>query len=188
MATITQINGTDSLSSSRIILNQNFSELNTGLSDIELLLDTTNQNLTLTGKSVSSELEVFNSGINFAVTPTEIIHNLETKHSANVILQKGVSFQASSSASAAITTQPAINSYEESTYFLDAASFTTAISLFGAVEGRQVTFIPVGGDIDFAVNGANAGISGYTTDITVENGKTITLRYYGSEWYVISHC
>lgn len=189
MANITQILGTDSLSSSRIILNDNFSELNTGLSAIEALLDTSNQNLTLTGKVISGELEVFNGSIKFAVTPTQIVSNVESKHTADVVLQKGISYETSSSTGSGITTLPTVNQYDESTYFINAASFTTPISLFAAQEGREVTFIADGGSVTFAVNGANSPIVGYgTTDITVLQDRTITLRYYGSSWYVISNC
>jgi hypothetical protein len=189
MANITQILGTDSLSSSRIILNDNFSELNTGLSAIEALLDTSNQNLTLTGKVISGELEVFNGSIKFAVTPTQIVSNVESKHTADVVLQKGISYETSSSAGSGITILPTVNQYDESTIFIDASSFLTPISLFAAQEGREVTFIADGGPVTFAVNGLNQPIVGYgTTDITVLQDRTITLRYYGSSWYVISNC
>lgn len=191
MANITQILGTDSLSSSRIILNDNFSSLNTGLSSIEALLDTGNQNLTLTGKVISGELEINNGGsIKFAVTPTQIINNVESKYTADLLLQKGISYQAGSSPTSLITTQPAVNQYDESTYFVDAATITS-MSLFAAQEGREVTFIPVGGDMDLEVNGANAPIAGYSAAvggiITVLEDRAITLRYYGSSWYVISN-
>lgn len=186
MANITQILGTDSLSSSRIILNDNFSELNTGLSAIEALLDTSNQNLTLTGKVVSGELEVFNGSIKFAVTPTQIVSNVESKYTAGVVLQKGISYQASSSPASPITTQPAINQYDESTYFVNSTSLST-VSLFAAQEGREVTFIADGGPVTFEVNGSNAPIAGYSVDIVVLQDRAITLRYYGSSWYVISN-
>lgn len=191
MANITQILGTDSLSSSRIILNDNFSSLNTGLSSIEALLDTGNQNLTLTGKVISGELEINNGGsIKFAVTPTQIINNVESKYTADLLLQKGISYQAGSSPASPITTQPAINQYDESTYFVDAATITS-MSLFAAQEGREVTFIPVSGNMDLEVNGANAPIAGYSGAtggvITVLEDRAITLRYYGSSWYVISN-
>lgn len=187
MANITQILGTDSLSSSRIILNDNFSNLNTGLSAVESLLDTSNQTLSLIGKISGGELEINNGTINtLSVTSTQVVHNVESKFTANVLLEKSIAKKASSSAASAITTQPTINQYEESTYFINANSLTT-ISLFAAQEGREVTFIPVGGSVTFEVNGANAPISGYTTDIIVADSRTITLRYYGSSWYVISN-
>lgn len=188
MANITQILGTDSLSSSRIILNDNFSELNTGLSAIEALLDTSNQNLTLTGKVISGELEVFNGSIKFAVTPTQIISNVEAKYTADVVLQKGISYETSSSPGSGVTTIPAINQYDESTYFVDSTAFPNPISLFAAQEGREVTFIADGGDVTFAVSGANSPIAGHSSDIVVLQDRTITLRYYGSSWYVISNC
>ncbi len=188
MANITQILGTDSLSSSRIILNDNFSELNTGLSAIEALLDTSNQNLTLTGKVISGELEVFNGSIKFAVTPTQIISNVEAKYTADVVLQKGISYETSSSPGSGVITIPTINQYDESTYFIDSTSLPT-ISLFAAQDGREVTFIADGGSVTFEVNGANSPIVGHgTTDIVVLQDRTITLRYYGSSWYVISNC
>ena len=187
MANITQILGTDSLSSSRIILNDNFSELNTGLSAIEALLDTSNQNLTLTGKVISGELEVFNGSIKFAVTPTQIVSNVESKHTADVVLQKGISYETSTSTGAGAILLPiTVNQYDESTYFVNSTSIPT-ISLFAAQEGREVTFIADGGSVTFEVSGANEPIAGYTTDIIVLANRAITLRYYGSSWYVISN-
>ena len=46
MANITEILGTDSLSSSRITINGNFSSLNNELADVTTLLDTTTSTIT----------------------------------------------------------------------------------------------------------------------------------------------
>jgi len=187
MANITQILGTDSLSSSRIILNDNFSELNTGLSEIEALLDTANQDLTLTGKISGAELQINNGTIDtLLVTSNQVVHNVESKVSANLLIEKGiVKKTAASSATSGIISMPVINEYEESTYFIDATAPLAAspILLNAGVEGREVTFIPVGGSVLFDVT----NISGYTTDINVNDGRSITLRCYNSIWYVISN-
>ena len=60
-----------------------------------------------------------------------------------------------------------------------------AFSTISAVP--EPTIAPPASPVTFEVNGANRPIAGYTTDITVLADRAITLRYYGSSWYVISN-
>lgn len=181
MASITQILGTDSLSSSRIILNDNFTALNSELGDVTTLLNTTAQTLTLTGLVRGGSLTVNNGTDLFTVTGTDVTSNIETSIDANFNVKKGITYSVEGSTTA-VTTLPTANSWEASTYVMASTSFTTNVVLSTAVEGRQITLIADGGDIVFDV----ANIAGESTPITLVDGKTLTLRYVGSFWYVIS--
>jgi hypothetical protein len=183
MASITQILGTDSLSSSRIILNDNFSALNTELSQIAGLLNTTAQTLTLTG-NISARSIILNNGSvdTFAVSTTEAIFNVETSFDANVNVKKGITYSVVGGVTP-VTTLPGDNSWEHSTYILDADVFTNPVTLSTAEEGREITLIPSGGDVVFDYT----NIAGESVNITLPENKTLTLRYIGSFWYVISN-
>lgn len=183
MASITTILGTDSVSSSRIIINDNFSNLNTSLSEITSLLNTTTETLSLTG-SISAGGVVLNNGSidTFTVTSTDITCNVETSFDANVNVMQGITYSVTGGTTP-VTSMPALNAYQHSTYVMDATVFTTAVLLAGAEEGRQITLIPSGGDITFDVS----NIAGETVNITLPENKTLTLRYIGTLWYVISN-
>lgn len=58
MANITLILGTDSVSSSRVTINDNFSNINAELADIAGVLDTANETITLAGAASFGTLNV----------------------------------------------------------------------------------------------------------------------------------
>ena len=184
MASITQILGTDSLSSSRIILNDNFSALNSELSNVAALLNTTAQTLTLSG-NISARSIILNngSGDTFTVSTTEATFNVETSFDANINVKKGITYSVLGGTSPVVAL-PGDNAWEHSTYIIDSTAFTsTIVTLSTAEEGREITLIPSGGSIDFDFS----NIAGESTNITLPEDKTLTLRYIGSFWYVISN-
>jgi hypothetical protein len=63
MATITTILGTDSVSSSRVTLNDNFAAINQELAGIAALLDVLNQTLTLSGLAKFGSLNIANGKV-----------------------------------------------------------------------------------------------------------------------------
>lgn len=183
MASITQILGTDSLSSSRIILNDNFSALNTELSQISTLLNTTAQTLSLSGNVRGGSLTVNNGSINtLSVTTSDATFNVETSFDAHVNLQKGVVYSVAGGGEP-VPELPTTGGWEHSTYIMNAASFTTPVILAAAREGQEITLIPSGDSITFDFSN-NTG--GDTASITLAANKAMTLRYISSSWYVIS--
>ena len=181
MANITQILGTDSLSSSRIILNDNFSALNTELSQVTTLLNTTAQTLTLSG-NISARSIILNngSGDTFTVSTSEATFNVETSFDANINVKKGITYSVVGGTSPVIEL-PTNNGWEHSTYIMNSDSFAGVVTLSTAEEGREVTLIPSGGSIVFDFS----NIAGESTNITLPENKALTLRYIGSFWYVI---
>lgn len=179
MASITTILGTDSVSSSRIVINQNFDALNTELGDIAAVLNTTSSTLTLSGNITGGTLTINNGTIDaFKVTTTEVIANVEATFNQKAFFTKGIVTSIEENLTSLPTT-----GYDANTYVLDAGQFTSPIVLAAAENGQEITIIPDGADISFDVT----NIVGATA-IDVVDGGSITFRYSGSldKFYVIS--
>ena len=180
MASITTILGTDSVSSSRIVINNNFVALNDELEDIATVLDTSNQSITLTGMATSASLKVRENNVDhFKVENSEIVSNLPAIFNQDVTLNKGLMHSVYYNA----TTLPAANAYEDTTYIVDATELTDPIVLSAAEEGQEITIISDGGAISFEVSNIAGAVS-----IDIENQGSITFRYstVNSFFYVVS--
>jgi hypothetical protein len=178
MASITTINGTDSLSTSRVVINDNFSALDSGLDGITALLDTTGQNLTLSGSMTGSSLTLTASNTNrFVVSSTQIVNSLPATFEGQLIIEDGIRYSTVSP-----TILPAANSYEYSTFILSSTTFSGTNVLAAGDEGQEITLIASGGGVDIDHN----NIAGVTALISMADNGTLTLRYIGASWYVIS--
>lgn len=179
MATITQILGTDSLSSSRITLNDNFTAINDQLIDLANLLDVGSETLTITGGlNAASILLASNSTTQFEVTASSITMGEETTVTDTLILDGG--FRKSVNTDT-ITSMPAANNYEFTTYILDASSFSGAQIVNIGDEGQDITLIADGDEVYIDVT----NIIGPTALTIWENG-TLSLRCHDGRWYIIS--
>lgn len=175
MATITQILGTDSLSSSRIVLNDNFAAINDQVEDIAGLLDVNTQTLTLTGNLNADGIQL-TSG-KFTVNSSTITLGLETTVGNTLILNGGLRHSVTPS----IVTAMPTNGYSFTTYRLDAEDIEIAN---GDAIGQEITlFAEVGGT---NILNASNNIAGVTSVSVAENG-TLTLRYISEGlWCIIS--
>lgn len=190
MASITTILGTDSVSSSRIVINNNFNALNTDLGNFGALLDTTNQTLALTGEVKAGTLRVNNGPLDtFLVSNTDITANVAAIFNAKVTLNSALVTKLEDG----ITSIPS-GGYDASTYVLDAAAFPAAIALPDAEDGQQITFVVNGvpvltgtGAITPVVAFDATNIQGPTVIEVGENG-TVTLVYNGttSTFHIVS--
>ena len=172
MASITTILGTDSVSSSRIVLNNNFAALNQELADIAVLLDINAQTLALTGEVKGGTLKVNNGTIDtFKVNTSTAEVNVPITFNQDIIIQKGLMHSVYFNA----TTLPGANAYEYTTYILDQAApaFATPVSLAPADHGQEITLIANGGSIDID----ETNISGVTQPIEIEDQGSLTLRW-----------
>lgn len=180
MASITTLLGTDSLASSRIVLNDNFASINDDLIEVRDLLDVSSQTLTLTGGVNAKQLNLKNGGANlFIVNTSDIIASLPFTMEDSLILTAGLEKSV-----AAVAAMPTANAYAKSTYILDAsASGLTGTNVVadGNV-GQEVTFVASAGVI--TIDPTN--IAGATAVSIALNG-TLTLRFYDGLWYVISY-
>lgn len=180
MATITTILGTDSVSSSRIVINNNFDALNTELGTIGGLLNTTTQQLTLTGEIKGGTLKVFNGSINVLdVTTSDITANVETIFNEKATFNAGIVENMETGVTALPTT-----GWESSSYVLDATVLTGTLLLPAAEDGQRITLIADGGTItlDFS------NITGVTANVVINDAGVVTLTYSttNSEFYVVS--
>jgi len=180
MASITTLLITDSLSSSRIVINDNFAALNDELTDIAGLLDVSSQTLTLIGALNGGSLNIVSGGSNvFSATSSDVIAAVPVTLEDSLTLEGSMMH----SISAGITTLPAVNSYLKTTYIIDSTAFTGAQVINAGNDGQNVTFIADGGD--FTIDVTN--IAGATSLVIHDNG-TLTLRYSSANslWYIIS--
>lgn len=177
MASITTILGTDSVSSSRIVINNNFNALNTQLGTFASLLNTTTQSLSLTGEIKGGTLKVNNGVIDtFNVSSSNITANVEAIFTETVNLNKALILNIEEG----ITAIPTLG-YDASTYILD--TFSSPILLPSAEDGQSITLIAGNGAIDLDVT----NIAGATVVNISENGS-ITLVYssVNSLFYIVS--
>jgi len=179
MASITTIIGTDSLASSRIVLNDNFASINDEVGGITNLLDVNLQNLTLTGGVSASTLTLTGK---LVVNASDITASLPLTVEDSLILTGGLQHSIAQSA-----VMPAANSYGKSTYLLNGATLTGTNVLTDGNNGQTVTFIAENASITIDTSlGLVAGVSTASNIVIAQNG-TLTLRFYGTAWYVISY-
>jgi hypothetical protein len=163
MASITTILGTDSVSSSRIVLNNNFASLNQELSNIAALFNTTAQTLNLTGAVNAGTLAIGNL---FKVEDILVTVNLPIDFNQDVNIKGGLVHSPT-----VITGIPTV--YNNATYLLDSNDFQSEIFLSDAKNGPEITLIATNGALE--VNQDN--IYGVTDIVTINNGGSLTLRY-----------
>jgi|DEB19_MinimDraft_2_1074335.scaffolds.fasta_scaffold05771_2 hypothetical protein len=177
MASITTILGTDSVSSSRIVINNNFSALNTQLGNFASVLNTTNQTLSLTGEIKGGTLRTNNGTIDtLVVSSTDITANVASIFNAKVTLQNALILNIETG----ITTIPTAG-YLASTYILGA--FSSPIVLPNAEDGQLITLIAGNGVINLNVSKLQG-----PTVVTIKASGSITLMYSSiiSKFYVVS--
>jgi hypothetical protein len=180
MATITTILGTDSVSSSRVTLNDNFAALNQELADISALLDVLNETITLSGLAKFGSLNIANGKV--IATSSALTSIVPTTINEKFTVGQSIVF----SVTTGVTNLPTAGNFASSTYVLDVAAITSAgiatpLALASGVNGQQITLIASGGDIDIATT----NVSGPAV-IQIADKGTLTLRYVGSNWSVIS--
>tara|TARA_R110002096_G_scaffold287175_1_gene480843 strand:- start:5624 stop:6181 length:558 start_codon:yes stop_codon:yes gene_type:complete len=176
MANITTILGTDSISSSRIVLNDNFTATNSELTTISGLYNATYTNHTLTGTVQAATLLVpsgilINSSL-CTITPGTVFDG-------EIKINNGLKH----SFSTAISVAPSANSYTLTTYLWDAAA-TNVWALNAGDPGQEITIIAQGGTLTLTQSGI---IAHATADVVMTANTNVMLRYIGAFWYVISH-
>jgi len=174
MASITQILGTDSLSASRLVLNDNFASLNDQITGISNLLNTESQSLALTGSIAASVLTI--AGV-FTTTASSV-----TAHKA-LTVKSSLTLEGSlvhSTHASAVSVMP--STYTKSTVVIDGSVLNTVNIVNLGVQGQSITLIASG-----VVKIDAANIAGISLDFDILDNGTLTLRQVDSLWYVISH-
>jgi hypothetical protein len=179
MANITEILGTDSVSSSRPVINTNFELLNDELATITAYLDPTTGilsgliNATTQAINIASGTPIASIDINGA--------NFEVDAAFNGALTINEKLVKSSivGTPAAPTTSNAPVSIEAATYFVN-ANFAIPAGL----DGQEVTLINRASGAISILPGSGASLS--VTAISLDGlNATVTLRCFNTLWFVI---
>jgi hypothetical protein len=171
MANITQILGTDSVSSSRVILNDNFTAINSDLADIANVLNTTTETITLTGAASFGSANIASGKVTinataFTSTVPVIVNAALTAAAASLKSVKTIS----------TGNLPAANSFVHSIYKIGTV---TSVTLNVGDAGQEIVLVADGNDVTVsATNVAGA------TGITISNNGALSLKFAGSKWYI----
>ena len=175
MASITTILGTHSLSSSRLTINNNFSNVNEELGLIANVLDTTSSTLSLTGAITAGTLSLNAGTLNtFNVTASSFEAGVEATFKENVILEKSLQF----------TVAPTVN-FPTGNPTLGAYIYTGSndVALGGSTNGQTLTIIA---STAFQMQGTDLdNINGADTEISVlQNGSISFIGSYDGTWWI----
>ena len=169
MATISLIQGTDSLSASRVTLNDNFTALNDELGLVTGLLDPTTSTLS-NMTSVSTDALDVTGAASFASTGNVLA--VDTDVDGLLKINKGAAYDVET-----VVNMPNAMSYEASSYIVNNASAV----LFNAAEGQEITIIANVASVSVDVS-LIAGVS----QLDLPQYATATLRFHGATWYLIA--
>ncbi len=180
MANITEILGTDSVSSSRPTINSNFELLNDELASVIALLNPTTTVLSGLSSATMASLTINDGGNLLVVGNTGLTLSTTATFAESVslggrIAKSGVIGTASAPAS---NLQP--SEITKGSYFIN-AGFTIPT----AVDGTEVTLINVANAPSAITAGAGAALGATSIELADLN-STITLRCFENKWYIIA--
>lgn len=172
MASISLIQGTDSLSASRVTLNDNFTALNDELGLVTGLLDPTTSNLSGVNIIDAASVNVDGgSAASFASTGNVLAVNTDVNGLLKI--NNGALYDAET-----VAAMPTAMAYSSSSYIVT----STSANLYPAEEGQEITIIAdnVGGaQVDTTLI---AGVN----QLDLLQYATATLRFHGANWYLIA--
>ena len=179
MANITEILGTDSVSSSRPTLNSNFELLNDELASVIALLNPTTSVLTGLTSATTNSLTV-NDGTNLLVVSNSgMAVSTAATFSGNVSLSGRIAKSGVVGTAAAPAANLAPTAITKGSYFINAA-----FAIPTAVDGTEVTLINVGGASSAITAGTGATL-GATSIALNDTNSTLTVRCFENKWYII---
>lgn len=179
MANITEILGTDSVSSTRPVINSNFELLNDELASVTALLNPVTGVLSGLTSATAQQLSVVDGTTLFVVNSSGAQIGTAATFTSTAtfggsIIKSGVAGSATDA-----TGQLTPSSLNKGTYFI-AGNFGIPVG----VDGQEVTFINVAAATVMIqpVNGSEIAAS---TIALNEANSTVTLRCFNSKWYVV---
>ena len=181
MANITEILGTDSVSSSRPIINSNFELLNDELASVTALLNPTTLTLSGLASISTSTLTVTQGGINLL-----LVNNL------GATFNTAATFASSTKLGGTLIKSGVLGTFAVPTTQLTPSSITAityivngSFTLPEAVDGQEVTIINASADSK-SLNTATSVQLGASSIALTGLNSTVTLRCFNNVWYVIS--
>lgn len=180
MANITLILGTDSVSSSRVTINDNFSNINSELGDIAGVLDTANETITLSGAAAFGSLNVASNKL--IVNNTSATSNVPLTINETLTMAADVIYSIRKIGPITGTSDlPAANSFLHATYVVDAASITS-VNLNVGDAGQEITVAADGGTLTVSTT----NVSG-ATSISLADKGTVTFRFVDAVWHIVGY-
>ena len=182
MATIYTIKGTDSISSSRLNINDNFDNLNTELSSVVAFFGISAGNLTLVGTAQAANITAtsdITAGGTLTVTGTSTLNG-------DLITGGKVLY----SIAAVASDLPTATNFNNSIYQVTISDHTSIV-LHNGDEGQEIVVKAIGTAAkDLTLTPDNSNMHGVTTSIILETGDdtkdTVVLRYFASKWHIMS--
>ena len=180
MANITLILGTDSVSSSRVTINDNFANINNDLASIAGVLDTTNETITLAGASAFGSLNIASN--KFIANSTAVTSAVPVTVNSTFTANADVAYSVRKIGPITGTSDlPAANAFLHATYIVDASTINS-VNLQVGNAGQEITIIAAGGTL--SVDTAN--VSG-ATSISLADKGTLTIRFADGFWNIVSN-
>ena len=180
MANITLILGTDSVSSSRVTINDNFANINHDLASIAGVLDTTNETITLAGASVFGSLNIASN--KFIANSTAVTSAVPVTVNSTFTANADIAYSVRKIGPITGTSDlPAANAFLHSTYIVDAATINSVNLPIGNV-GQEITIIAAGGILTVQA----AHVAG-ATSISLADKATLTVRFAEGFWNIVSN-
>jgi hypothetical protein len=181
MANITLILGTDSVSSSRPIINSNFELLNDALAAVTALLNPST--LSLSGLvNVSTKA----LAVGDAAAPALYLNTVGGEFKVPVTLSNTVKIGSSLQKSGVAGTKAEPSSQDQPSV-IDKTTYFSSLNfkLPVATDGQEVTIINVSTESKQILVGSGASLAATTIALDGLN-STVTLRCFNNEWYVIA--
>mgnify|MGYP001138061984 CR=1 FL=1 len=173
MATISLIQGTDSLSASRVTLNDNFTALNDELGLVTGLLNPTTSNLSGVTNIDATSIDVDGgSAASFASTGNTLA--VDTDVDGLLKINNGATYDAET-----VAVMPSYP-FESTSYIMTGVNAT----LDAAEEGQEITII--GSVAAPALVIVDTSLIRGVLQLDLPQYATATLRYHGAAWYLIA--
>ena len=173
---VTEILGTDSLSSSRVTINDNFLDVQDEIVDLKGLLNpATNQ---LTGVDITANSITISGSPGTATLLATTATSLDVTGNTKIdgaVIKAGVQ----GSFGSGIPSMP--TTLAHSTYFVDCANATAqTINLGSGADGQEIMMIAT------SVGAVDANAIAAATSVDFDGpGSTLTLRFFVSDWYIV---
>jgi hypothetical protein len=144
------------------------------------LLDVLNETITLSGLARFGSLNISNGKV--IATSSALTSAVATTINEKFTIGQSIVF----STTTGVTTLPAAGAFNSATYFLDGATIAAAtVTLNTGLNGQQITLIA---DNNATVGGTTISVANVAgpASIKIVNKGTLTLRYVGAKWYIVS--
>jgi hypothetical protein len=174
MANITQILGTDSVSSSRVVINDNFTAINSDLADIAGLLNVTNQSIALSGSAAFGSVNVAAGKV--VISNTALTSTVPTAINAKFTLGAGSNLSVKNIASGDL---PNANAFVHAIYKIDGTT-VTSVNLNIGDEGQEIFLLSDNASVAVSVTNI-AGV----TSLTIGANGGVSLKFAGTKWFIV---